>query len=92
MLVISKALSENRISKRNVYHIDLQIDLATRQCLREARWPNHGQISLVEQVRKITLRTKTKIAKLPLPKGTNMKDGQLEELKSAPRQTAAGTY
>ena len=49
MLAISKALMEKRITKRNVYHIDLQVDLVTRQCLREAQWPDLShKPSLVE--------------------------------------------
>ena len=59
MLAISKALMEKRITKRNVYHIDLQIDLVTRQCLREAKWPDLSQKPpLIDQIRKNSARGK----------------------------------
>ena len=78
MLTIAKALSENRITRRNVYHIDMNIDSATRQCMKDARFLGLSDVPLIDQLKKNSIRANSKFAsKLPLPKGTWMKNGKL---------------
>ena len=91
MLTIANALTENRISKRNVYHIDMHIDLATRQCLKDARWLGLSQVPLIDQLGKNSARSKNKLARhLPLPKGTLMKNGKLTRVPGATEKRVYG--
>ena len=82
MIQISKALVEERITKRNLYHINLRVDLVTRRCLREAEWPDLSHKKpLVDKVKEGFVLGKTTVGKLPLPEGTHMKGGELKNKK-----------